>query len=141
MRRIMWFKIGGQTLHLLKLLGVFILAASLLKVGDASYNIFLTASKAEAAQYNPDKIAYLFGWSIGGASPEGKMFEFQDYVGVMMGPLANFFFWLGAATLGLMVYQSGKIIFPVEEYEQKVSEHHRNLIRKVVEAHKSAKRK
>lgn len=139
MRRIMWFKIGGQTLHLLKLLGIFILAASLLKVGEASYGIFLTASKAETAYYFPDRIPLLFGWSIGGQSPIEKEFEFQDMVGVMMGPLANFFFWLGAATLGLMVYQSGKIIFPVEEYEQKVQEHHRNLIRKAVEAHRKKK--
>lgn len=140
----MWFKIGGQTLHLLKLLGIFILAASLLKVGDSSYNIFLTASKAQAAMDNPDRISYLFGWSIGGQSPEGgpcsttciKNFELQDAIGVMMGPLANFFFWLGLATLGLMIYQSGKIIFPIEEFEQKITEHHKNLIRRAVEAHK-----
>ncbi|HLC47592.1 MAG TPA: hypothetical protein VJI13_00825 [Candidatus Norongarragalinales archaeon] len=139
MRRIMWFKIGGQTLHLLKLLGIFILAASLLKVGESSYGIFVTASKAEAATFNPEKIPVLFGWSLGGPSPESKEFEFQDYVGVMMGPLASFFFWLGLATLGLMVYQSGKIIFPLEEYEQKIQEHHRSLIRKAVEAHKKKK--
>ncbi|MFH0971458.1 MAG: hypothetical protein V1835_02720 [Candidatus Micrarchaeota archaeon] len=140
MRRIMWFKIGGQTIHLLKLLGLFILAASLLKVGDSSYGIFVTASKAEAAQFNSDKIVPLFGWSIGGASPDTKEFEFQDYVGVMMGPLANFFFWLGMATFALMLYQSGKIVFPVEEFEQQISEHHRNLIRKAVEVHKPKKR-
>lgn len=139
MRRIMWFRIGGQTLHLLKLLGIFLVAASLLKVGEASYDIFVTASKAEAAQYNPDKISYLFGWSVGGASPDAKEFEFQDYVGVMMRPLANFFFWLGIATLAMMVYQSGKIIFPIEEFEQKVVEHHRSLIRRAVEAHRKRK--
>ncbi|MEK6843399.1 MAG: hypothetical protein AABY04_02835 [Candidatus Micrarchaeota archaeon] len=136
MRRIMWFKIGDTTIHLLKLLGVFILMASLLKVGESSYGIFLTASKAESAQYNPDQIRSIFGWSIGGSSPDTKVFEFQDYVGVMMGPLANFFFWLGISTLGLMLYQSGKIIFPVEEIEQKISERHRTLIRSAVESHK-----
>ncbi len=132
----MWFRVGGQTLHLLKLFGIFLLAAALLKVGESSYDIFLTASKAEAAQYNPDKIAYLFGWSVGGTSPEAKEFEFQDYVGVMMAPLANFFFWLGVATFALMLYQSGKIIFPIEEFEQRVSEHHRHLIKRAVDAHK-----
>ncbi|MFH1257332.1 MAG: hypothetical protein ABIG96_04245 [Candidatus Micrarchaeota archaeon] len=140
MRRIMWFKIGGQTIHLLKLFGIFILAASLLKVGESSYGMFVTASKAEAAQYNPAKVIELFGWSIGGDSPDAKIFEFQDFVGVMMGPLASFFFWLGAATLGLMIYQSGKIIFPVEEFEQQISEHHRGLIRKAVETHKGRKK-
>ncbi len=135
----MWFKIGGQTLHLLKLLGVFILAASLLKVGESSYGIFIQASKAEIATNYPDKIPLLFGWSLGGVGPDGKEFEFQDYVGVMMGPLANFFIWLGLATLGLMIYQSGKIIFPIEEYEQKVQEHHRSLIRKAVESQRRKK--
>ncbi len=138
MRRIMWFKIGGQTVHLLKLLGIFVLVASLFMVGSSSYNIFLTASKAEAAQYNSEKIDTLFGWSVGGA-PGEKEFEFQDFVGVMMAPLANFFFWLGIATLALMLYQSGKIIFPVEEFEQRISDHHSNLIKKAVDAHRKRK--
>jgi len=38
-----------------------------------------------------------------------------------------------------MVYQSGKIILPIEEYEQTISEHHKQLIAKAIAAHKKKK--
>ena len=130
MYRILWFKIGGQRIHLLKLAGAFLIAASLLKVAEASYNIFVMAYKILFAQLNPNAIPQLFGWAI--SAP----FEFgnEDIVGVMMGPLAAFVFWLGVATLALLLYQSGKIVFPVEEYEERIAKHHRSLIQKAVSA-------
>ncbi|MFH1199886.1 MAG: hypothetical protein V1708_02355, partial [Candidatus Micrarchaeota archaeon] len=126
MYRVLWFKIGGQRIHLLKLSGAFLISAGLLKVAEASYNIFITANKIVYAQLNPALIPQLFGWAI--SAP--YEFSNQDIVGVMMGPLASFVFWLGIATVALMLYQSGKIVFPIEEYEQKISSHHRELIRK-----------
>ncbi|MFH1106513.1 MAG: hypothetical protein V1787_01310 [Candidatus Micrarchaeota archaeon] len=104
------------------------ISAGLLKVAEAAYNIFIVANKIVYAQLDPRLIPQLFGWAI------GAPYEFsnQDIIGVMMGPLASFVFWLGIATFALMVYQSGKIVFPIEEYEQKISSHHRELIRKAV---------
>ena len=132
MYRILWFKIGSQRIHLLKLAGAFLIAAALLKVAEASYHIFVMANKVVAAQLDPTRIPQLFGWAI--AAP----FEFgnEDVIGVMMGPLASFVFWLGVATVALIVYQSGKIVFPVEEYEEKISRHHKQLIEKAVRFHK-----
>lgn len=131
MYRVLWFKIGGQRIHLLKLAGAFLISAALLKVAEASYNIFVVANKIVYAQMRPELIPQLFGWAL---SP--YEFSNQDAIGVMMGPLASFIFWLGIATVALMLYQSGKIVFPIEEYEQKISSHHRELIRKAVAAHK-----
>ncbi|MBU1197909.1 hypothetical protein KJ765_05370 [Candidatus Micrarchaeota archaeon] len=127
MYRILWFKIGGQRVHLLKLAGAFLIAASLLKVAEASYSIFVVANKIVYAQLNPNLIPQLFGWAI--SAP----FEFgnEDVIGVMMGPLAGFVFWLGLATVALIIYQSGKIVFPVEEYDERVTKHHRKLLERV----------
>ena len=137
MHRIVWLRIGGTKIHLLKLTGALLIAGALLKTFESAYQIFVTASKASVAQARPDLVPQFFGWAI---DPQYG-FTMQDVVGVMMGPLANFVFWLGAATIALMIYQSGKTIFPIEEIDQQIREHHQNLIRKAVEHHKSLKKK
>lgn len=120
---------------MLKLAGAFFVFAAILKVAEAAYQIFVTANKAVYAQIDPTLIPHLFGWSMG-AQPSGGSFLAEDILGVLLGPVAVFLFWLGIAVVAIMVYQSGKVIFPIEEYEEKISEHHKNLIRKAVEAHR-----
>ncbi len=130
MHRIIWLKIGGRRVHLIKLAGAFLMLWAVLKVAEAAYLIFVTVQKSIYAQIKPDLVPQLFGWAI--ASPYG--FSSEDVLGVMLGPVANFLFWLGVAVVVLMFYQSGKILFPIEEYEQKVREHHKKLIERAVEA-------
>ena len=137
-QRIIWLTIGGRKFHLLKLAGAFFVFASVLKVAEAAYQIFVTANKVVYAQIDPSLIPHFFNWAMG-AQPNGGSFLVEDTVGVLLGPVATFLFWLGIAVLAVMVYQSGKVIFPIEEYEQKISEHHRHLIRKAIEAHKKRK--
>lgn len=140
MHRILWFKIGGKKLHMVKLAGSFFVIASILMVAQSAYQIFVTVQKATFAQLNPSLIPALFGWAIG-ANPSGLgHFTAQDILGVLLGPIAVFLFWLGIMVVAIMIYQSGKVIFPVEEYEQKISEHHRSLIQKAVVAHKARKK-
>ncbi|MFA4946783.1 MAG: hypothetical protein WC607_04590 [Candidatus Micrarchaeia archaeon] len=132
MHRILWFKIGGRRMHLLKLAGSFFVLASVLKVAEAAYNIFLVVDKINMARMRPDLIGQLFGWAMG--SPYS--FSGEDMLGVLLGPVASFLFWLGMAVVALMVYQSGKVVFPIEEYETKVADHHRALIEKAVRGSK-----
>ncbi|OIO26026.1 hypothetical protein COX85_01055 [Candidatus Micrarchaeota archaeon CG_4_10_14_0_2_um_filter_55_9] len=124
MHRVFWFKVGGKRMHLLKLAGAFFVLASVLKVAEAAYDIFVVVNKANMAGMRPELISSLFGWGIG--APYN--FSGEDVLGVLLGPVASFLFWLGIALVALMVYQSGKLVFPVEEYEQKMSAHHRKLI-------------
>ncbi len=133
--RILWLKIGGRRFHLLKLAGAFFVFASVLKVAESAYQIFVTANKAVYAQVDPTLIPHLFGWAMG-AQPQGGSFLTEDLIGVLLGPVAVFLFWLGIAVLAIMVYQSGKVVFPVEEYEQIVKEKHKALIKKAIAAHK-----
>ncbi|MBI5635387.1 hypothetical protein HY993_00295 [Candidatus Micrarchaeota archaeon] len=131
MRKMIWLKVGGRHFHLLKLTGAFLMFAFLLKVAEAAYQIFVTVNKAIYAQARPDLVPQLFGWSIN--SPAS--FTGEDVLGVLMGPIGNFLFWLGLVTAALIIYQSGKIIVPIEEYEQNISAHHKLLISKARAAH------
>ena len=124
-------------MHLLKLSGAFFVLASILKVAESAYNIFVVVNKANMAFMRPELISTLFGWAIG--APYN--FSGEDILGVLLGPISSFLFWLGVSLVALMVYQSGKIVFPVEEFEQKVSAHHRKLIEAAVEPKKGKKRK
>lgn len=132
----LWLKIGGKNVHLLKLAGSFFVFAFVLKALEAAYAVFVTVNKAIYANANPSLIAHLFGWSI--AAP--ARFSSEDIVGVLLGPIANFLFWMGLAVLALIVYQSGRVILPIEEFEQRISAHHRHLILKAKEAHVRARR-
>jgi len=123
--KIVWLSFGGKKLHLLKLAGALFLFAAILKVAEAAYNIFVTVDKVLYAQVRPEMIGQLFGWGIG--APYAFSMP-EDAVGVLMGPVAAFLFWLGLAIVAIMVYQAGKVIVPLEEYEQNIREHHRKLI-------------
>ncbi|OIO25508.1 hypothetical protein AUJ14_04035 [Candidatus Micrarchaeota archaeon CG1_02_55_22] len=135
--RMIWLKLGGRRFHLLKLAGSFFVFAFVLKALEAAYTIFVTVNKAIYANANPALITPLFGWSINAPAA----FTSEDIIGVLLGPVANFLFWMALAVAALMIYQAGKIVFPIEEYEQKVSEHHRKLIAHARVAHAKLKRK
>ncbi len=135
MHRILWLRIGGRRFHLLKLAGAFFVFAFVLKSLEAAYQIFVTVNKAIFAQAKPELIGQLFGWAI--AAPYS--FSSEDLLGVLLGPVATFLFWLGLAVVALIVYQSGRVILPIEEWEQGVSEHHRRLIQKAREHHARAR--
>lgn len=128
MHRMMWLRIGGKRLHLLKLAGAFFVLAAVLMVAQSAYHIFVVVDKANMASMRPELIQQLFGWSIGAPFT----FSAEDILGVLLGPVAEFLFWLGIALVALMVYQSGRIVVPIEEYEQTISEHHKKLISSAV---------
>lgn len=128
MERVFWLKVGKRNLHLLKLVGAFFLFASILMVGQATYNIFVQANKINYVIGSPSQIPALFGWSMGAPAA----FLSEDIIGALLEPIAAFLFWIGVAIIALMIYQSGKVVFPVEESE--ISEHHRRLIQQAVKA-------
>lgn len=137
MRRVVWFKFGDTKLHLLKLAGSFLIVTFMLKVMQAAYLIFLTMEKVKAAEVNPNLIPQFFGWTMNAtAYPSSPApFVLQDIIGVLLGPTADFMLWLGLLVVALMIYQAGKFMFPVEEYEQRLPEHHRRAIVEAVRAH------
>ena len=138
LRKVLWLKVGDRKLHLLKAAGAFFVFASLMKLAEALYVIFVTVEKARAAAVRPELVSQLFGWSIQ-SNAVVSSFTLEDGVGVLLGPMASFMFWFGLTIIALMVYQSGKVVLPIEEFEQKISEHHKGLIAKAV-AHAKKKK-
>ncbi|MBI4360253.1 hypothetical protein HY572_00590 [Candidatus Micrarchaeota archaeon] len=139
LHRVMWLKIGGRRLHLLKTAGAFFVFASVLKLAESLYQLFVQVEKARAALIDPTLVPQLFGWSIDSSFGGFYTFTYEDFLGVMLGPAATFLFWFGVAVVAVMVYQSGKVIVPLEEYDQRIVEHHKTLIQKAVEHHKKKK--
>jgi hypothetical protein len=138
MRRMLWFKLGDTKFHLLKLAGSFFIVTFLLKVMQSAYNIFLTMEKIKAAEVNPALISQFFGWTMTATPyPSNPMpFSLQDIIGVLLNPTADFMMWIGFLVLALMLYQAGKFVFPVEESEHTLPEHHRQAIVEAVRAHR-----
>jgi hypothetical protein len=126
LERVFWLKIGNRNLHLLKLVGAFFLFAAILMVGQSTYAIFVQANKINYVLGSPSQIPALFGWSMGAPSA----FLSEDIVGSLLEPIAAFLFWIGVAIIALMIYQSGKVVFPIEESE--IAEHHRKLIQQAL---------
>ncbi len=136
MHRIVWYKFGEQRLHLLKLAGAFFILASTFKAFEAASNIFVTANKIFAVRMDPSLAPQLFGWSIGATSGAPGIFLWEDALGVLWGPTASFFFWLGAAVLAIMLYQTGKVVFPVEEWDAAAPAEHRKKLLTHIASHR-----
>lgn len=138
MHKMFWLTVGQQRLHVLKLAGSFFIAGCLLKVMESSYQIFLTVQKAIIAQSNPNFIVSLFGWAMGPSYGHWiPTFTTEDFIGVLLGPIATLMFWMGILCIAAMIYNSGKVFFPVEEYESNMPAHpHRDkMIQAAVKYH------
>ncbi|MBI5226245.1 hypothetical protein HY994_03315 [Candidatus Micrarchaeota archaeon] len=138
LHKVVWLKVGGKRLHLLKVAGSFFTFAAVLQLAQSLYQVFLTVEKARAALLRPELVPQLFGWSID-SNALVYSFSKEDFLGVLLGPIAIFLFWFGMAVVALMVYNAGKVVVPLEEYDEQVAEHHRSLIQKAVEHHRKKK--
>ncbi len=122
MHRVFWLTVSGRRMHLLKLAGAFFVLFSVLMVANAAYGVFVTVDKVNAATLNPKLSEQLFGWALSAGRND---FSSEDALGIILAPIAWFMFWLGIAVVSLIVYQSGKLVVPIEEYDQALGERHR----------------
>ncbi len=138
LHKVVWLKVGGKRLHLLKVAGSFFVFAAVLMLAQSLYSVFVSVEKARAALLRPELVPQLFGWSI---DSNALIYSFskEDFLGVLLGPIAVFLFWFGMAVVALMIYNAGKVIVPLEEYDQQIEEHHRSLVQKAVEHRKNRK--
>jgi len=121
MKRIVWWKIRSEKIRMFKLIGAFLMSAAVLMVFSSLYHIILVVDKARMATNSCETSMALFGWSRG--CPE-QGFIWEDIVGVLLGPTAEFLFWLAIVIVGMMVYQTGQFTIPIEEHEIVPSEIH-----------------
>lgn len=130
LRKVFWLRFAGRQLHLLKAAGAFFIFAAVLKLANSLYELLNQVSVA--------KVLLERGWFMGEHSIV-MPFANEDFLGLLLSPVAVFLFWVGITFVALMIYQSGKVVFPIGEYDQKIAEHHRTLIEKAV-AHAKKKK-
>ncbi len=136
MHRVLWFRIGGKTLHTLKLIGAFLIIGTFLKLAEATYNLFVIVEKVKWAALRPEFIPQLFGWAI--TAPYA--FTTQDVIGVLSGPFADICFWVVGVLVAIMIYKAGNVVFPVEEYGRILEEKKRRLIQHAIRFHEERKK-
>ncbi|MDP2717772.1 MAG: hypothetical protein Q8P02_03435 [Candidatus Micrarchaeota archaeon] len=132
LHRVMWLKFGGRRLHLLKTAGAFFVFAAVLKLAASLYELF--------QQVDVVRILLERG-SVSLTQGILLPFTYEDALGVILGPLSHFLFWFGIAVLALIVYQAGNVVVPIDEYEERVADHHRTLIQKAVTHHQKSRKK
>ena len=113
MQDVLWLNIGKRKIHLVKMIGSFLLIAAILKVFESVYQLILVSNQAAQAMVNAETAKELFGYCIecGGATARG--FTGQDVLGVMLGPFAGLLFWIAITIVAIMIYQTGKVILPI----------------------------
>ena len=108
MHRVIFLKVGGQRLHLLKMLGALVLVGSALGVLGTVASMFRLIVQIELAQGSGVLAMQVFG-----LTPEALTGDI--ILGLFMVPSAWFMFWLALFIVGAMVYRSGSLVIPIEE--------------------------
>lgn len=133
MKRMIWWKIKSNKMRMFNLIGSFLMAAAILMVFSSLYHIILTVDRARMATNSCETSMELFGWSRG--CPE-QGFIWEDIIGVLLQPTAEFLFWLAVVIVGMMMKQTGELSIPLEEHVIEPEE-----VRKHAEAAKATKKK
>ena len=139
MRRIMYFRLGGKDVHMPKLIGAFILFASLIMFVKASADMFnswdvlknyekcingtdvshpVEMQKTEIGKCK-DYLKDNTGISLMPTQPKPTSRQFWS---ALLGPIAAILFWLAILFLGLQLYKTGDLILPIEESSRPLPE-------------------
>ena len=134
----LYFRIGGAEVHLLKLCGALILFAAILGILNTSAAMwqswkFLNAAKECLAYYSspfsPEKQVCLdsafkaTGVYIG---PQQTHLDDTQYWIVLLNPVILLVAWAAVFVFGWMVYNLGKTFIPIEEAEKPLAERARH---------------
>ena len=125
MKRIFFLRIGGKNLHLLKLIGAFVLFAALLMFFQAGAGMFNSwdALKAYPAciggvqsqsDFEGCRTALHYNAGIFPAANQAELSSRQVWF-ALLGPVAQVLFWAALFIFGIILYKTGRIILPIEE--------------------------
>ncbi len=136
----LYFKIGGAEVHLMKLCGALIIFAAVLGILNASavmwqsWGVLRSAKDCIGSNSDPfsaqknvcvESVYKITGAYIG---PYQDHIDTTQYWIALLGPLIILIIWAAVFVFGWMVYNLGKTFIPIEEAEKKLSEklkHHR----------------
>jgi hypothetical protein len=108
MKRIVLVKIGGREVHLLRLLGILIMTASVIFMISSTSDMFFRVKQIENAMSTPAVANSVFG-----VSPSDITIDLM--IGYFLVPMGWLIVELGVLIIGAMVYKSGNMLLPLEE--------------------------
>lgn len=131
----LYFKIGGVEVHLLKLCGALILFTAVLGIINTSATMWQTFKVLDDAKscmkyyidipLSPEKQSCLesvykvTGVFVGAHQPN---IDTTQYWIALLNPIIILIFWAAVFVIGWMVYNLGKSFIPIEETERKLPE-------------------
>ncbi|MFA4907114.1 MAG: hypothetical protein WC602_02490 [archaeon] len=125
LKRIFFLRIGGKNLHLLKLIGAFVLFAALLMFFQAGAGMFNSwdALKAYPAciggvqsqfDFEGCRTALYYNTGLFPSAGQAELSSRQVWF-ALLGPIAQVLFWAALFIFGIILYKTGRIILPIEE--------------------------
>ena len=111
MHKMVLLRFGKRRLHLLRLLGAFIIVGSALMFLSNVFQMFILASVFQEANLGNTQMGVLnlHGWEITQPIVAGDV---NMQTGLFLVPLANSMFWISILLVGGVIYQAGNIILP-----------------------------
>ena len=137
MHRLMWFRIAGRDVHLPKLIGAFILTASLLMFvasiagmfdawdSVANYKSCISGVDASLGNYDGqiqdcrDTLHKQTGLYLMVGQWEPTL---RQTVQILLEPIAGVMVWIAVLLFGWVLYKSGDLVLPIEQVSREVKE-------------------
>ncbi len=108
MRRVVILKMGKRNIQLLRVLGMFIVIASVLLMISSISDIFFRVQQLGIASENDAFAKEVIGLPASAVTVETS-------VGYIIAPMGYLFLWFGLFVIGVIVYKSGSLFLPIEE--------------------------
>lgn len=140
LRRILFFKLGGQDFQMSRLIGAFILViAALLLVRSAA----IMFDSWDALKAYPNCLSEITGndqlaqlkyldckdslYNITGTQLKGGqgMYSSRQFWTALLLPIGNLFFWAIVFMAGIIFYRSGNIVIPIEQSVREIEDRHK----------------
>ncbi|MFH1752284.1 MAG: hypothetical protein ABH821_05100 [archaeon] len=141
MKRMIYFRLGSKNVHLPKLVGAFVFIAAVLFFlvsGAAMFETWdniketkecLSANVNDPIQFNQCKDNALDSLGIHIRSDQ-RTLSFEQYSMALLKPIAFWLLWIAGVLIGLIIYQSGKMMIPIEQTIRELPSRKRILIRR-----------
>lgn len=139
-------RIGSTHMHVPKLVGALVIAASLMMFFLSIINLFevvqvvklypdcaagalsapeaLEIQKLQKLAFCKNELESATGfYPISEYDSRATQLSPREIVGSFLTPIANVFWWLAILLIGTVLYRSGEVIVPIEERDKNVPEH------------------
>ncbi|HLC45689.1 MAG TPA: hypothetical protein VJI67_02345 [archaeon] len=129
MHRVVFLKVGGRNLHLLKLLGALLVFVAFLKVLSGAADVFestssinavndcLASAELEQKAVCQEQAAYFFGPGPAVPRLSQESLSLKQVTTIASGPLVSMLWWFAILVFGLMLYKAGRVFVPIEEQD------------------------